>query len=62
MRGYLAMPDGSTAFVVGDVTGHGLAPALLMASTQSLVRSLVHTHTDVGRILAAANSMLARDA
>jgi PAS domain S-box-containing protein len=58
---YLPMPDGSMAFVMGDVSGHGLAPALLMASTRSLIRSLVHTNTDVSRILAVANSMLAGD-
>lgn len=58
---YLPMPDGSMAFVVGDVTGHGLAPALLTASTQSLMRALVRTNTDVSKILATANSILAQE-
>jgi sigma-B regulation protein RsbU (phosphoserine phosphatase) len=55
---YLPMPDRSMALVVGDVTGHGLAPALLTASTQSLIHLLVHAQTDVGEILAKANSIL----
>jgi sigma-B regulation protein RsbU (phosphoserine phosphatase) len=58
---YLPMPDGSMAFVIGDVTGHGLAPALLTASTQALMRSLARTSTDVSEILAAANSILAQE-
>jgi sigma-B regulation protein RsbU (phosphoserine phosphatase) len=58
---YLSMPDGSMAFIIGDVTGHGLAPALLMASTQSLMRSLAGTNTDISKILAMANSMLAQE-
>jgi sigma-B regulation protein RsbU (phosphoserine phosphatase) len=57
---YLWMPDGSLAFVIGDVTGHGLAPALLTASAQSLIRSLARGNTDVSQILAVANSMLAK--
>lgn len=36
---YLAMPDGCTGFVIGDVSGHGFAPALIMASTHVLRRS-----------------------
>jgi serine phosphatase RsbU (regulator of sigma subunit) len=58
---YLPMPDGSTAFVIGDVTGHGLAPALLTASTQSLLRLLVRTSADLSGILAMANSILAQE-
>ncbi len=58
---YLAMPDGSVGVVIGDVAGHGFAPALIMASTHVLLRSLAETHTDVGEILTLANSTLLRE-
>ena len=58
---YLPMLDGSMGLVVGDVTGHGFGPALLMVSTCSLLRSLVGMHTEVLTILALANSMLVKE-
>ena len=58
---YLHFSDGSLGVVVGDVTGHGIGPALLMASTRAYLRSLAQTHTDLGDILTLANSVLARD-
>ena len=33
------LPDGRTAVVIGDVTGHGMSAAFLMATTQLLVRT-----------------------
>ncbi len=57
---YFPMPDGSIAFAIGDVCGHGLGPALLMASTHALLRSLAQTHGDVGEILAHANRFVAK--
>ncbi len=58
---YLPMPDGSLGVVIGDVAGHGFAPALIMASTHVLLRSLTETRTDVGEILTRANSTLLRE-
>jgi sigma-B regulation protein RsbU (phosphoserine phosphatase) len=42
------------------VSGHGFAPALLVASTQILLVKLAETHTDVGEILTEANAFLER--
>jgi sigma-B regulation protein RsbU (phosphoserine phosphatase) len=56
---YLIMRDGSLGVVIGDVTGHGFGPALLMASTHALLRSLANHHTQIGEILQIANSILA---
>ena len=56
---YLAMRDGSLGVVIGDVSGHGFGPALLMASTHALLRSLANHHTQLGEILGIANSILA---
>ncbi len=55
---YLLMRDKSLAVAIGDVSGHGFAPALLMASTHAYLHSLVETHTEVDEILTLANSIL----
>lgn len=46
---------------VGDVTGHGIGPALLMAETRAYLRALARTHQKVESILTAANRVLAED-
>lgn len=58
---YLAMQGGRHALVVGDVTGHGLGPALLMAETRAFLRLLVLNRDDVGEILTRANLALSAD-
>jgi PAS domain S-box-containing protein len=58
---YLAMRDGSLGLAISDVSGHGFAPALLMASTHAYLRSLAHTSSDVGEILRIANTVLAKE-
>jgi len=55
---YLRFADGSLGIVVGDVAGHGVGPALLMASTRAYLRSLAETHTDISEILFLMNSIL----
>ena len=58
---YLMMPDGTVGFVISDVTGHGFGPALLMASTSTLIRLLAETQTDVSEILGSVNRFLAKE-
>jgi sigma-B regulation protein RsbU (phosphoserine phosphatase) len=58
---YLPMLSGRWGVVVGDVTGHGIGPALLMAETRAYLRVLAQTHENVGDILTAANRVLADD-
>ena len=58
---YLSMRDGRTGIVVGDVTGHGFGPALIMAFTHVMLRLLVETHDDVAEILTLANSVLVNE-
>jgi PAS domain S-box-containing protein len=55
---YLHLADGSLAVVVGDVCGHGVGPAILMASLTAHIRSFAEAHGDVAVILNKANSML----
>lgn len=58
---YFTMPGGYAGFAVGDVSGHGFAPALVMVCTHMLFRILAHTTTDVARILSLANTALIRE-
>ena len=37
---FVPMPEGRIGLVVGDVTGHGIGPALLMAETRAYLRIL----------------------
>ncbi len=52
---------GRYALVVGDVSGHGLGPALLMASTRALLHSSLHTHPGPVQVLQSVNAFLVRD-
>ena len=58
---YLPMHNGRLGLVVGDVTGHGVGPALLMAETRAYLRVLAKNHDQLGDILTRANLVLAED-
>lgn len=58
---YIPMMKGTLGLVVGDVSGHGFGPALLMVETRAYLRSLAHTFDDVGAILAMTNRVLLAD-
>ncbi len=58
---YIPMLDGCLGIVVGDVSSHGMGPALLMSETRACLRTLVQNHADVGEILTRANRVLAAD-
>jgi PAS domain S-box-containing protein len=59
---YIPLCDGAVAVAVGDVSGHGLGPALLMASLRATLRALARVHADVGEIVRLANRALNGDA
>jgi sigma-B regulation protein RsbU (phosphoserine phosphatase) len=48
-----------TLLVIGDVTGHGIAAALLMATARGVVRTAARTEKTLGDILTCANRALA---
>lgn len=58
---YIPMFDDCLGLVVGDVSSHGMGPALLMSETRACLRTLVQIHSDVGEILTRANRVLAAD-
>lgn len=58
---YLAARDGAIGFAIGDASGHGLGPALLMATTRAYVQSLTEIHADPGAVLTSVNRFLGRE-
>jgi len=58
---YLPMLNENLGIIAGDVTGHGVGPALLMAETRAYLRVLTGRREDVGEILTRANGVLAED-
>jgi PAS domain S-box-containing protein len=58
---YLCLPDGALGIAVGDVSGHGVGPALLMAETRAFLRACAQGQPDVSAILAQVNRLLVRD-
>jgi PAS domain S-box-containing protein len=55
---YVVMPDDCLAVTIGDVCGHGLASALIMAETRAYVRSLAAICGDPAEILTRINPFL----
>jgi len=55
------MPDSHLGLVVADVAGHGIGPAILMASTHAHLHSLAATCTEVEEILCRANLILVNE-
>ena len=58
---YIPAPDGSLVVVVGDVTGHGLGPALLMTDARAYLRTLVQWKSSLAEILEQASRLLSVD-
>jgi serine phosphatase RsbU (regulator of sigma subunit) len=58
---YLTLSGGGLGVVIGDVTGHGVGPALLMAATRAYLRAFAHTGADLGGIVTHTNRVLAAD-
>lgn len=58
---YIPMADGKLGIVVADVSSHGFAPALIMAGTRRLLRTLASVHNDVGQIATLANDAICED-
>ena len=57
---WFELPDGRTRVAIGDVTGHGMAAAFLMATTQLLVRTTLPRVGDPGRASRRSTASSAR--
>jgi sigma-B regulation protein RsbU (phosphoserine phosphatase) len=58
---YLVMRDGFQGFVVADVAGHGMGPAMLMSEARAYLRMLARRLNQTGDILTSANEVLGED-
>ncbi len=58
---YLTMMHGRIELVVGDVTGHGVGPALLMSEARAYLRLLSKRSDDLGDVMTQASTALAED-
>jgi sigma-B regulation protein RsbU (phosphoserine phosphatase) len=58
---FIPLLDGSLGIAIGDVSGHGVGPALLMSETRALLRAFAQTQSDVSAILRLVNRVLASD-
>ncbi len=58
---YFEMPDSSLGLVIADVTGHGVGPALLMATARSALRVLVRAEPSLEQLLFRMNNLLRED-
>ena len=58
---YIEMPDGHLVAVVGDVSGHGVGPALIMASTRAYLHALLRSDAHTGDVLELINRLLASE-
>jgi phosphoserine phosphatase RsbU/P len=58
---YLRGRDGSLGIVVGDVSGHGIGPALLAAEARAYIRALTRIGSDVGHVATIVNRLLWED-
>jgi serine phosphatase RsbU (regulator of sigma subunit)/anti-sigma regulatory factor (Ser/Thr protein kinase) len=58
---FINLPDGKIGLVVGDVTGHGVPAALVMATTRSVLRSEAPRLVAPSAVLARVNDYLHTD-
>ena len=58
---FIPTPSGDVLVVVGDVTGHGLGPALLMADVRAYLRALVLADHKLATMLTHARRLLLKD-
>lgn len=57
----IVMPDGALCIGIGDVSGHGISSALIMAQMRAAVRSFASVSTDAGEIMTSVNRVLQVD-
>ena len=56
---FVRLGDGRQAVVVGDVTGHGIGPALITATAQASLRSYLKVLTEPAKVVTMLNADLA---
>lgn len=55
---FIELADGRHLIVVGDVSGHGMASAIVMAETRACLRTLIDVKVEPGGMLPAMNRLI----
>lgn len=58
---FIPFPDGRWGLVLADVSGKGMAAALLMSATRGMLRSLAEACCTPGEVLTKLNSLMVND-
>jgi len=58
---WVTLPDGRLIVILGDVTGHGIGPALLASACRAYARSGFAAHADLLPAVTQINASIARD-
>jgi PAS domain S-box-containing protein len=58
---FVMLPDNCIGIAIGDVSGHGVSSALLMAELRAYLRAYAQQSSDIGEILTLVNNALASD-
>jgi sigma-B regulation protein RsbU (phosphoserine phosphatase) len=58
---YIRRPGGRLGLVVGDVSGHGIAAALLMSTARALLRAFAATEATAAELVTRLNRFLSED-
>lgn len=58
---FIELPNGQLLALSGDVTGHGVGAAILMATARASIRSNAHHFDTVGNLVLAVNQQLSED-
>jgi phosphoserine phosphatase len=53
--------DGRLGIFLGDATGHGIGPAMVISQTRTLIRAMCDVRCEAAALLATANTRLAED-
>jgi serine phosphatase RsbU (regulator of sigma subunit) len=59
---YIPLSDGRVAVIVADVSGHGIAAALMMTKLSAEAKFCLATHDQPAEVIARLNSLLCEDA
>ncbi len=58
---YIALDDGRMASLIGDVTGHGVSAALMMATARAMIRTHADFATSPANLFDSVNQQLCED-
>lgn len=58
---YFMSDDNNLLLVIGDVSGHGFGPSLVMAETRAALRTMTTMTDDIGMMIRRVNELLVHD-